>query len=62
MWTVQERVLCGNELQRSGSRSEPDPDPNWPFGPVANTRAGAAMCQQSLEHLAEEILTDCGFN
>jgi hypothetical protein len=29
--------LCGNPLQRSGSRSEPDPNPNQAFGPIANS-------------------------
>jgi hypothetical protein len=35
----EERVLCGNPLQRSGSGSEPDPEPNRAFGPVANTNS-----------------------
>jgi len=29
--------MCGNPLQQSGSWSEPDPEPNQDFGPVANT-------------------------
>ena len=40
MLTFEERVLCGNPLQRSGSGSEPDPEPNWEFGPVVNTSYG----------------------
>jgi len=31
------RVFGGNPLQRSSSGSEPDPEPNREFGPVANT-------------------------
>jgi hypothetical protein len=38
MLTFEERVLCGNPLQQSGSGSEPDLDPNRAFGPVVNTR------------------------
>ena len=30
------QVLCGNPLQRFGSGLEPDPEPNWECGPVAN--------------------------
>ena len=37
MLTFQERVLCGNPLQRFGSGLEPDPEPTREFGPVANT-------------------------
>ena len=37
MLTFEERVLCGNPLQRFGSRLEPDPEPTLEFGPVANT-------------------------
>ena len=37
MLTFEERALCGNQLQRSGSGLEPDPAPNREFGPVANT-------------------------
>jgi hypothetical protein len=41
MLTFEERVLCGNPLQRFGSRLEPDPEPTREFGPVANT---SGMC------------------
>jgi len=27
-------------MQRFGSGLEPDPEPTWEFGPVANTRGG----------------------
>jgi len=37
MLTFEERVVGGNSLQRSGSGSEPDPEPNREIGPVANT-------------------------
>jgi len=37
MLTFEERVLCGNPLQRFGSGLEPDPEPTQEFGPVANT-------------------------
>ena len=37
MLTFEERVLCGNPLQRFGSGLEPDPEPTREFGPVANT-------------------------
>ena len=37
MLTVEERVLCGNSLQRFGSGLEPDPEPNRDFGPIAHT-------------------------
>jgi len=37
MLTFEERVLCGNPLQRFRSGLEPDPEPTWEFGPVANT-------------------------
>ena len=37
MLTFQERVLCGNPLQRFGSGLEPDQEPTREFGPVANT-------------------------
>jgi len=43
MLTFEERVLCGNPLQRSGSGSDPDPEPNRDFGPVANTSCGMAL-------------------
>jgi len=38
MLTFEERVLCGNPLQRFGSGLEPDPESTREFGPVANTR------------------------
>jgi hypothetical protein len=31
------RVFVENPLQRAGCGSEPDPEPNREFGPVANT-------------------------
>jgi hypothetical protein len=31
------QVFGGNPLQRSGSGSEPDPEPNREFEPIANT-------------------------
>ena len=37
MLTFEERVLCGNSLQRFGSGLEPDPEPTRESGPVANT-------------------------
>jgi len=37
MLTFEERVLCGNPLQRFGSGLEPDPEPTREFGPGANT-------------------------
>jgi len=37
MLTFEERVLCGNLLQRNGSGLEPDREPTREFGPVANT-------------------------
>jgi len=40
MLTFEERVLCGNPLQRFGSVLEPDPEPTREFGPVANTNQG----------------------
>jgi hypothetical protein len=43
MMTFEERVLCGNPLQRFGSGLEPDPEPTWDFGPVANTSVDMAM-------------------
>jgi len=43
MLTFEERVLCGNPLQRFGSGLEPDPEPTREFGPVANT-----SCKQFL--------------
>jgi len=38
MLTFQERVLCGNPLQRFGSGLELDTEPTREFGPIANTR------------------------
>jgi len=35
--TFEERILCGNPLQRFGSGLEPDPELTRKFGPVANT-------------------------
>ena len=46
MLTFQERVLCGNPLQRFGSGLEPDPEPTREFGPVANT-----SCIHNMESL-----------
>jgi hypothetical protein len=37
MLTFEEQGSCGNPLQRSGSESDPDPEPTRGFGPVANT-------------------------
>jgi hypothetical protein len=37
MLTFEERVSCGNPLQRSDSGLDPDPEPNQDFGPGANT-------------------------
>jgi hypothetical protein len=37
MSTFEKWVLGGNLLQRSGSGSEPDPEQNQEFEPVANT-------------------------
>ena len=37
MLTFEERVLCGNPLQRFGSGLEPDPEPTREFGTIANT-------------------------
>jgi len=41
MLTFEQRVLCGNLLQRFGSGLEPDPEPTREFGPVANTKYAA---------------------
>ena len=38
MLTFEGRVLCGNQLQRFGSGLEPDLEPTWESGPVANTK------------------------
>jgi hypothetical protein len=46
-------VVGENPLQRSGSRSEPDPEPNWEFGPIANTTYGAVPSR-------EKSYTVCG--
>jgi len=43
MLTFQERVLCGNPLQRFGSGLEPDPEPTREFGPVANTTSMSSI-------------------
>jgi len=43
MLTFEERVLCGNPLQRFGSGMEPDPEPTWEFGHVANTNLEAEI-------------------
>jgi hypothetical protein len=40
MLTFEERILCGNTLQRLGSGLEPDTEPTREFGPVANTNEG----------------------
>ena len=37
MLTFEERVLCGNPLQRFGSGLDPDPEPTRESGPVAST-------------------------
>jgi len=37
MLTFEKWVLCGNPLQQSHSGSEPDPEPNREFGPLATT-------------------------
>ena len=51
MLTFEQRVLCGNLLQRFGSRLEPDPEPTREFGPVANTsRGGANNARCGAEH------------
>ena len=47
MLTFEERVLCGNPLQRSGSGSEPDPEPNRAFRPVANTTEATQIAQST---------------
>ena len=44
MMTFEERVLCENQLQRSGSGSEPDPELNQEFGSVDNTSCGQVLC------------------
>jgi len=44
MLTFEERVLCGNTLQRFGSGLEPDPEPTREFGPVANTNCDVQFC------------------
>jgi len=49
MLTFEERVLCGNPLQRFGSGLEPDPEPTREFGPVANTT------WEHLESLLESV-------
>jgi len=41
MMTFKQRHLGGNPLQRSGSESEPDPEPNCEFAPVASTNPDA---------------------
>jgi len=46
MLTVEERVLCGNPLQRFGSGLEPDPEPTREFGPVANTSNEVPECPE----------------
>jgi hypothetical protein len=38
MLTFEERVLCGNSLQRFNSGLEPDPEPTREFGLFGNTR------------------------
>jgi hypothetical protein len=43
MLTFEERVLGGNALQRSGSGSEPDPEPNREFGPIANNSVNSLI-------------------
>ena len=51
MLTFQERVLCGNPLQRFGSGLEPDPQPTREFGPVANTTGdGLFHCRSHCTH------------
>jgi len=42
------REFGGNPLLRSGSWSEPDPEPNREFGPVANTRWIASTIKTQL--------------
>jgi len=49
------RVFGGNPLQRSGSGSEPDPEPNREFGPVANTNPGDYLRQTSADILSLEL-------
>ena len=51
MLTFEERVLCGNPLQRFGSGLEPDPEPTRDFGPIANT---STECQQSFNRASTE--------
>ena len=42
------RVFGENPLQRSGSRSELDPEPNREFGPVANTTLGVLHVRRDI--------------
>jgi len=57
MLTFEERVLCGNPLQRSGSGSEPDPEPNREFGPVVNTnvKAGRVIHISCISHFVVRV-------
>jgi len=50
MLTFEERVLCGNPLQRFGSGLEPDPEPTREFGPVANTSTDHVMIRSELKY------------
>jgi hypothetical protein len=52
---VEERVFCGNSLQRLGSGLEPDPELTLESGSIANTTQHSPESWQLL-YLPQEII------
>jgi len=57
MLTFEERVLCGNPLQRASCWLEPDPEPNREFGPVADTTYPGASAL--LSNYIADLVREC---